>query len=113
MRFIDHVHGGFIANRRARVFSHQLAKIIPNDFHVLDVGCGDGLIAYLIAETRHDIKLRGLDVLARDRSYISRRTFGCLPRPKNSRVKSDAHTERFNDTYIQQGIRQPQKCHDR
>src|SRR5262245_58072271 len=41
-----------------------------NHFQVLDVGCGDGLIAYLIAEARPDIKLRGLDVLARDCSYI-------------------------------------------
>lgn len=75
MSFIDHVHGGFVANRRARVLSYQLAKIIPNDFHVLDVGCGDGLVAYLIAETRPDIKLRGLDVLARDRSYIPTERF--------------------------------------
>jgi SAM-dependent methyltransferase len=75
MRFIDHVHGGFVANRRARILSYQLARIIPNDFHVLDVGCGDGLIAYLIAETRPDIKLRGLDVLTRDHSYIPTERF--------------------------------------
>jgi SAM-dependent methyltransferase len=75
MNFIDHVHGGFVANRRARVLSRQLAKIIPDDFHVLDVGCGDGLIAHLLAETRPDIKLRGLDVLARNHSYISTERF--------------------------------------
>ena len=70
MKFIDRMHGDYVANRRARVLSGHLANIIPDGFQVLDVGCGDGLIARLITETRPDIKVRGLDVLARDRTYI-------------------------------------------
>jgi SAM-dependent methyltransferase len=70
MKFMDRMHGDYVANRRARVISGHLANIIPDGFQVLDVGCGDGLIARLITETRPDIKLRGLDVLARDRTYI-------------------------------------------
>jgi ubiquinone/menaquinone biosynthesis C-methylase UbiE len=70
MKFIDRMHGDYVANRRARVLSSHLANIIPDGFQVLDVGCGDGLIARLITETRPDIKLRGLDVLPRNRTYI-------------------------------------------
>jgi ubiquinone/menaquinone biosynthesis C-methylase UbiE len=70
MKLIDRVHGDYFENRRARVLSDHLANIIPDGFQVLDVGCGDGLIAHLITETRPNIKLRGLDVLARDRTYI-------------------------------------------
>src|SRR5262250_2868398 len=63
MKLIDRVHGDYVASRRARVLSDHLAKIIPDRFLMLDVGCGDGLIARLINERRADIHLRGLDVL--------------------------------------------------
>ena len=70
MKFVDHIHGNYIAYRRARALSKHLAEIIPDRFQILDVGCGDGLIAHLITETRPDINLRGLDVLERERTYI-------------------------------------------
>jgi SAM-dependent methyltransferase len=52
------------------VLSDHLAKIIPQDFHMLDVGCGDGLLARLITQKRPDLNVRGIDVLVRDRIYI-------------------------------------------
>lgn len=70
MKFVDHVHCNYIAYRRACALSKHLAEIIPDRFHVLDVGCGDGFIAHLITETRPDISLRGLDVMQRDHIYI-------------------------------------------
>jgi SAM-dependent methyltransferase len=70
MKFIDRVHGDYVTNRRARALSNHLADIIPDQFVMLDVGCGDGLIARLISESRTDVQLRGLDVLPRDRAYI-------------------------------------------
>jgi len=71
MKFIDHVHNNYIAHRRARALSKHLAGIIPARFHVLDIGCGDGLIAHFISEIRPDINLRGLDIQKRDLTYIS------------------------------------------
>jgi SAM-dependent methyltransferase len=70
MKLIDRVHGDYVQNRRARALSNRLADIIPDRFVMLDVGCGDGLIARLITERRTDVQLRGLDVLPRDRAYI-------------------------------------------
>jgi ubiquinone/menaquinone biosynthesis C-methylase UbiE len=37
---------------------------------MLDVGCGDGLLAHLITQKRPDLDLRGIDVLVRDHTYI-------------------------------------------
>ena len=70
MKLIDRLHGHYIADRRARALSNHLAEIIPDRFQVLDVGCGNGLIAHLITSVRPDISLRGLDVLERDYTYI-------------------------------------------
>jgi len=37
---------------------------------VLDVGCGDGLLARRIQDLRPDIQLRGLDVLIREQTHV-------------------------------------------
>jgi SAM-dependent methyltransferase len=71
MKFIDHVHGNYIAYRRARALSKHLAEIIPARLHILDIGCGDGLVTHFINEIRPDINLRGLDIQERDLTYIS------------------------------------------
>jgi len=70
MNLGERIHGRYIHNRRARVLSNSMASLIPEYFQVLDVGCGDGLLAHLIAQKRPDLKLTGVDVLLRDRGYI-------------------------------------------
>jgi len=70
MNLTEHIHGRYVYNRRTRVLSDHLAKLIPKDCHILDVGCGDGLLAHLITQKRPDLNLRGIDVLVRDRTYI-------------------------------------------
>jgi SAM-dependent methyltransferase len=70
MSMIDRIHGGYIHKRRVRVLSNHLAELIPRDVHVLDVGCGDGLLAHQIMLKRPDIDLRGIDVLIRKQTYI-------------------------------------------
>jgi trans-aconitate methyltransferase len=62
---IDRVHGGYVRNRRARVLSEYLAELMPQSPRILDVGCGDGLLAHLIMQRRPDVELQGIDVLVR------------------------------------------------
>jgi SAM-dependent methyltransferase len=70
MTLVERVHGSYVAGRRAKVLSRHLAKVIPEKLHVLDVGCGDGLIDRLIHDQRPDLELRGVDVLVRPKSFI-------------------------------------------
>jgi SAM-dependent methyltransferase len=57
------------------VLSKRLAPLFPNDAKVLDVGCGDGLIAKLIGDQRPDLTLEGIDVLVRPHTHIPVRAF--------------------------------------
>jgi SAM-dependent methyltransferase len=70
MNPIEHIHGSYVHKRRVRVLSEHLAKLIPKDARVLDVGCGDGLLAHLIQQKRPDLDLRGIDVLLREQTRI-------------------------------------------
>jgi SAM-dependent methyltransferase len=65
VNFIETAHGSFVAGRRARVLAARLAEIMPPDATVLDVGCGDGEIAWLLMQHRPDLKVTGVDVLVR------------------------------------------------
>lgn len=47
-----------------------LTDAVPPDAHVLDVGSGDGALAYQLAQRRPDIRLRAVDVLVRPASVI-------------------------------------------
>jgi SAM-dependent methyltransferase len=67
---IEHVHGRYVASRRARVIAARLAKLLPADAYVLDVGCGDGEIAALIQSQRPDVTVRGVDVLVREHTRV-------------------------------------------
>lgn len=71
----DRLHGKVIHGRRVKVLSRRLAPLFPKDAKVLDVGCGDGLIAKLIGEQRPDLTLEGIDVLVRPHTHIPVRAF--------------------------------------
>lgn len=70
MGVIDAVHGGYVHNRRVRVLRQHLAELIPQGAKVLDVGCGDGLLARLIMENRPDLEVRGIDLLVRPETHV-------------------------------------------
>lgn len=63
-------HDKFVFGRRVQVLSSWFARLLPRGARVLDVGCGDGLIAAVLLSKRPDLTIRGIDVLPRDSSHI-------------------------------------------
>lgn len=70
MNLIERVHGEYVHNRRVGVLCQHLSELIPQGATVLDVGCGDGLLASLIMQKRPDVQTRGIDVLVRGHTHI-------------------------------------------
>src|SRR5271156_502109 len=62
---VKHGHQALVHQRRVRVLAAALAAQIPGSASVLDIGCGDGTIASLIAELRPDISIKGVEVMVR------------------------------------------------
>ena len=63
-------HGRFIHQRRVNVLARHLSEMIAKDASVLDVGCGDGLLASKLQHLRPDLSIRGIDVLVRSDTLI-------------------------------------------
>jgi SAM-dependent methyltransferase len=70
MSLLERVHGGYVHSRRVRVLSQHLGELFPLNAQVLDVGCGDGLLAHQLTQERPDLHLRGLDVIIRSHTQI-------------------------------------------
>jgi SAM-dependent methyltransferase len=64
------LHDRLVFSRRVRVLAGWFAELVPANAHVLDVGCGDGLISALLRQQRPDITVRGIDVLPREKTHI-------------------------------------------
>ncbi|MGQ9871734.1 class I SAM-dependent methyltransferase [Leptodesmis sp.] len=70
MNLIEQIHDRYIFNRRVRVLSDQLARLVPQHARLLDVGCGDGLLTQLLSQKRPDVQTYGIDVLVRDQTWV-------------------------------------------
>ena len=86
MNLFERLHGQYIHSRRVRVLCESLSDDIPPNAKVLDVGCGDGLLASLIMNDRPDVEISGIDVLARSQTKIPVSLFDgmTIPFPDNS-----------------------------
>jgi SAM-dependent methyltransferase len=70
MAVLDRLHGELVHTRRVGVLSRRLAALAPRGAKILDVGCGDGLLAKLMGELRPDVSIEGIDVLVRPGTHI-------------------------------------------
>lgn len=71
MSLVDTVHGGYVAQRRVRVLCRHLVEMLPSGpGSLLDVGCGDGLLAWMLGQERPDLEIQGIDVLVRPSTRI-------------------------------------------
>jgi len=63
------VHDKFVYNRRKNLLSTIFSDLLHEGASVLDIGCGDGKIDYLITQKK-DVDILGVDVLVRDKTYV-------------------------------------------
>lgn len=64
------IHSGWIKSRRVDVLTSHLTEMIPAGCSVLDIGCGDGVIASELLRRRPDLKVRGVELVVRSDSAI-------------------------------------------
>ncbi|MEM9903642.1 MAG: methyltransferase domain-containing protein [Cyanobacteria bacterium P01_D01_bin.44] len=70
MNLIEYLHEKYIFGHRVRALTRGIEKLLPHQCQLLDVGCGDGLIASRIAKSRPDLSIEGIDVLVREKTFI-------------------------------------------
>ena len=75
MSLLERIHGGYTYGRRVKQLSQYLADVLPIGASVLDVGCGDGLVAQLVNQKRPDLHFTGIDVLVRPQTHIPVKEF--------------------------------------
>lgn len=70
MNLLDKVHGGYVHNRRVRVLTREFSALLPDQGRILDVGCGDGLLASLVLRGKPNVSVTGIDVMVRSEAHI-------------------------------------------
>ncbi len=75
MSLIGHAHRTLIYDGRVRRLSELLSEIIPPSCNLLDVGSGDGKLAWSLLQRRPDVTIEGVDVLLRVHTAIPVKLF--------------------------------------
>lgn len=75
LRVMNFLHRQWVFHRRAQVLSALLADLVPAGAVVLDVGCGDGTIGYLIGQMKPTALVHGIEVAPRPSCLIECRGF--------------------------------------
>jgi SAM-dependent methyltransferase len=71
MSLIERIHTTQVHTRRVRRLCELLSDVLPREGKVLDVGCGDGLLAKCIIDRMGtSVRIEGIDVLVRDHTHI-------------------------------------------
>jgi ubiquinone/menaquinone biosynthesis C-methylase UbiE len=68
---IEKIHDTYIKNRRAFVLHEKLRDFLPNcAATVLDIGCGDGVVAMHLMKSKPNLEIHGIDPLVRPGAAI-------------------------------------------
>jgi len=70
MKIINNIHEKSVHSRRVESLTNHLVGLMPREGKILDVGCGDGLLASLLASRLPKANFQGMDVLVRDDTRI-------------------------------------------
>ncbi len=72
---VQWTHDRYVRGRRVRVLTERIARMLPPDATVLDVGTGDGWLAREVMQLRRDVRIEGIDVLVRPGAKIPVREY--------------------------------------
>src|ERR1035438_2011185 len=75
LSWIGRCHKSLVFGRRVRVLTKLLTQQIPAGATVLDIGCGDGTIGNMLAQSRSDIAVEGVEISVRPDCRIPCRSF--------------------------------------
>ncbi|HUL33593.1 MAG TPA: class I SAM-dependent methyltransferase [Candidatus Eisenbacteria bacterium] len=75
LSWIARGHHALVFVRRTRMIAEALAPLIPQGARILDVGCGDGTIAALLANRRPDLSIEGVEIAPRPTCRVPCRAF--------------------------------------
>ena len=83
---IGKLHGRLVSPRRIAVLAERLAKFLPPESQLLDVGCGDGALGSLLQRSVPGLRVTGVEVLPREGCPIECHAFDGrhLPFPDHS-----------------------------
>jgi SAM-dependent methyltransferase len=86
MNLLERVHERYVYGRRIGRLSAILASLIPSGCSLLDVGCGDGKLAQALLKKRADLKIEGVDLHVREKTWLPVKAFDgtSLPYPATS-----------------------------
>ena len=86
MNIVERVHDAYGGARRMRALCDHVVEMIPPKATLLDVGCGDGLLAERIEALRSDVTVHGVDVLVRPGARVPVQQYdgSSIPHPDNS-----------------------------
>lgn len=76
MTLVGNLHAKMVFGRRVRVLAEMLAARVPATAQSLvDIGCGDGQIAQLVARRHPHLQITGVDVLVRPQTWMPVQAF--------------------------------------
>jgi SAM-dependent methyltransferase len=75
LRTLGAAHGALVHGRRVRRLAEAIAPLLEPGWSVVDVGCGDGRLAALVAELRGGLDMQGLELSVRGETHVPVRAF--------------------------------------
>ena len=77
----DSIHERYVKSRRLLVLRDRLDELLPERGQILDIGTGDGNLAYSLMYKRKLRRITGIDTLVREDTPIPVKEFGGLQIP--------------------------------
>ncbi|MDE0887166.1 MAG: class I SAM-dependent methyltransferase [Myxococcota bacterium] len=75
MNIAERIHAAYIGERRVSVLANHLENFLPHQGSILDVGCGDGGLAWELHQRNPRLDIQGIDVLARPNARVPTEIF--------------------------------------